>query len=128
VFDRTYVRSNTCAYPEEIVMTATAVAAPALRLTRRGRIALVGFLVLVAGLTWLVAARGADATGTGVPPGVLEKNMSQVVVRPGDTLWSIAARAEPSADPRLVVQQITDINALQGPQVTPGQRMWVPKD
>ncbi len=109
-------------------MTATAVAAPALRLTRRGRIALVGFLVLVAGLTWLVAARGADATGTGVPPGVLEKNMSQVVVRPGDTLWSIAARAEPSADPRLVVQQITDINALQGPQVTPGQRMWVPKD
>jgi LysM repeat protein len=107
-------------------MTAI-VAAPALRLTRRGRVVLVGFLIFAAGLIWLAVARGADATGTGVPPAVLEKSLSQVIVRPGDTLWSIAARAEPSADPRLVIQQITDINALRGPQITPGQWLWVPR-
>ena len=108
-------------------MTATGAAAPALRLTRRGRIALVGFLFFAAGLIWLAVAGGADATGSGVPPSVYEKHLSQVVVRPGDSLWSIAARAEPDADPRLVIQQITDINALPSAQIAVGQRLWVPK-
>ncbi len=110
-------------------MTATAAAAPAaaLRLTRRGRIVLVGFLVLVVGLIWLAVAGGAAATGSGVPPSVFDKHMSQVVVQPGDSLWSIAARAEPGADPRLVVQQITDINALPSAQIAAGQSLWVPR-
>jgi hypothetical protein len=111
-------------------MTATGTAAPALRpvrLTRRGRIVFVGFLVFAAGLIWFAAADGADATGSGVPPSVYEKQMSQVVVRPGDTLWSIASRAEPNEDPRLVIQQITEINALPSVQIAAGQRIWVPK-
>ena len=108
-------------------MTATSAASPALRLTRRGRIVLVGFLVFAAGLIWLAAAGGAAATRSGVPPSVYEKDLSKVVVRPGDTLWSIAARAEPDADPRLVVQQISDINALPSAEIAVGQRLWVPK-
>jgi len=72
-------------------------------------------------------ASGASATGTGVPVGVYEKSLSQVVVRPGDSLWSIAARAEPDAGPRLVIQQITEINALPSPEIVVGQRLWVPK-
>jgi LysM domain len=108
-------------------MTATGAAVPALRLTRRGRIVLVGFLVIVTGLIWLAAAGGAAATGSGVSPSVNEKRLAQVVVEPGDSLWSIAARAEPSADPRLVIQQITDINALPGADIEAGQRLWVPK-
>jgi hypothetical protein len=110
-------------------MTATAAAAPAaaLRLTRRGRIVLIGFLVFAVGLIWLAVAGGAAATGSGVPPSVFGKHMSQVVVQPGDSLWSIAAHAEPGADPRLVVQQITDINALPSAQIAAGQSLWVPK-
>ncbi len=108
-------------------MTATGAAAPALRLTRRGRIVLVGFLVFAGGLIWLAAAGGAAATGSGVSPSVYEKHMSQVVVQPGDSLWSIAARAAPEADPRLVIQQITDINALPSAEIAAGQRIWVPK-
>jgi len=50
-----------------------------------------------------------------------------VVVHPGQTLWSIASRAEPSADPRAVMQQIIDLNALHGTSVEPGQRLWVPR-
>ncbi len=106
-------------------MNATA-AAP-LRLTRRGRVVLVGFLVFVAGLVWLVAAGGAAATGSGMSPAEYQKHLSQVVVEPGDSLWSIATRAEPNADPRLVVQQITDINALPGAEIAVGQRLWIPK-
>jgi LysM domain len=102
--------------------------APALRFTRRGRIVLVALLIFAAGLIGLVAAHGAAATGTGVPPRVLEKNFSQVLVRPGDSLWSIAARTQPNADPRLVIERIADINALQDAQITPGQRLWVPRD
>jgi hypothetical protein len=108
-------------------MIATGAAAPALRLTRRGRMVVVGFLVFAAALIWLAAAGGAAATGSGVSPTVYEKQMSQVVVRPGDTLWSIGARAEPQADPRIVIQQISDINALPGPEIAVGQRLWVPK-
>jgi LysM repeat protein len=53
--------------------------------------------------------------------------MAQVVVRPGQTLWSIAERAEPAADPRIVVQQIIEFNALSGPVIQPGESLWVPK-
>ncbi len=98
-----------------------------LTLTRRGRCVLVCLLILAAVLVGFAVANGAAATRTGVPVGVYEKNLSQVVVRPGDSLWSIAARAEPDADPRLVIQQITEINALPGPEIVVGQRLWVPK-
>jgi LysM repeat protein len=53
--------------------------------------------------------------------------MTQIVVRPGQTLWSIAAAAEPSADPRIVIQQIIDANALGGNTIRAGQLLWVPK-
>jgi LysM repeat protein len=49
-----------------------------------------------------------------------------VVVHPGQTLWSIAAQAEPAADPRAVMQQIIDLNALRGTGIEPGQHLWVP--
>jgi LysM domain-containing protein len=109
-------------------MTATGAAAPPLRLTRRGRIVLVGFLVVAVGLIWLAAAGGAGAAGSGLSPSQYEKDMSQVVVQPGDSLWSIAERAEPHSDPRIVIQQITDINALPSAQIAVGQRLWVPKN
>ena len=40
--------------------------------------------------------------------------MRQVVVQPGQNLWALATRAEPGADPRLVIQQIVSANALSG--------------
>ncbi len=118
-FDRTPVPIR-----RETVMTPNPAAIPALRLTRRGRIALVSLLVLTAVLIGLAAAGGAAATGTGVPTHVYKQNLSKVVVRPGDSLWSVAARAEPNADPRLVIQQITDLNALPGPCPMMGRWGW----
>ena len=53
--------------------------------------------------------------------------MTQIVVRPGQTLWSVAAAAEPSNDPWDVVQQIINVNALNGPEIHAGELLWIPK-
>ena len=101
------------------------------RLTRRGRI-VVAVMLTAASLSlvvlaWLaIAARSAQAADGG-QPGAVYQNLTSIVVHPGQTLWSIASQAEPSADPRVVMQQIIDLNALRGTSVEPGQRLWVPR-
>jgi hypothetical protein len=55
------------------------------------------------------------------------QGMTQIVVRPGQTLWSVAAAAEPSNDPWDVVQQIINVNALNGPEIHAGELLWIPK-
>ncbi len=78
-------------------------------------------------LIWLAAAGGVAAADHGLPARAAYQGLSQVVVRPGQTLWSIAAAAEPSADPRVVIQQIIETNALSGATIHVGQLLWVPK-
>jgi LysM domain len=101
------------------------------RLTRRGRVVLaaLGVVTVTAMVTlfWLSAAGGAQAASHGPRGGAAYRGMTRVVVRPGQTLWSIASQAEPAADPRLVIQQIIEANALGGPGIQPGQSLWVPK-
>jgi len=76
-------------------------------------------------LITLLASGGAQATNHGAARGGYQ-GMHQVVVQPGQTLWSIAAAAEPSADPRTVIQRIMTANALAGPGISAGQQLWVP--
>lgn len=49
-----------------------------------------------------------------------------VVVQPGDTLWSVAQRADPGADPRAVVDSIRELNGLQSDSVGVGVVLQVP--
>ncbi|HEX9065498.1 MAG TPA: LysM peptidoglycan-binding domain-containing protein [Streptosporangiaceae bacterium] len=101
------------------------------RLTRRGRIVvsvLAGLAVVsAAALIWLAVTGQAQAASKAarVPAG--GQGMVKVVVRPGQTLWAIAEKADPLADPRLVIQQIVDDNALSGTSVRAGQVLWVPR-
>jgi hypothetical protein len=102
------------------------------RLTRRGRIVVAFMLTAVSlslvVLAWLaVAVRVAQAADGGSPPGAVYQNLTSVVVHRGQTLWSIASQAEPTADPRVVMQQIIDLNALRGTNIEQGQRLWVPR-
>jgi nucleoid-associated protein YgaU len=53
--------------------------------------------------------------------------MTQVVVRPGQTLWSIATATEPSGNLWPVIQQIINVNALSSANVQAGQLLWVPR-
>jgi hypothetical protein len=103
---------------------------PPLRLTRRGRavvatliVAIIAAIALVVGLT---AAGGARAANQGQPSAGYQ-GMHEIVVRPGQTLWSIASAAEPGADPRDVVQEIMTANAMSDTTISAGQLLWVPR-
>jgi LysM domain len=100
-----------------------------LRLTRRGRMVVVilaAVLATVAITAASVAFSGAQAANHG-RPGAGYAGMHRIVVQPGQTLWSIAAQAEPSADPRQVIQEILTANSMTGSTVQAGQLLWVPK-
>ena len=49
-----------------------------------------------------------------------------VTVRPGDTLWAIAAERYPNADVRQKVDEIERGNGLSDPVIHPGQTLKVP--
>jgi LysM repeat protein len=97
-----------------------------LRLTRRGRVVVAVMAALLVAVVSLIAARAAQATGHSAP-GSGTQNLAQVVVHPGQSLWSVAQSADPDADPRVVIQQIVQLNALSGDTVFAGQRLWVPR-
>ena len=101
------------------------------RLTRRGRIVVLALIaasmVLVAALAWLAGTARADAARSGVPSSAVYHSLRTVTVQPGQSLWSIASRYEPGSDPRDVIQQIIDLNALGGTSVQPGQQLWLPR-
>jgi hypothetical protein len=100
------------------------------RLTRRGR-AVAGALAvaavaLAAFLLSLALSGGALASNHGVA-GSPYQGMRQVVVQPGQTLWTLAAQAEPGADPRVVIPQIVSVNSLADATIFPGEQLWVPR-
>ena len=101
-----------------------------IRLTRRGRAVvaclLVTGLTVTALLISLLVSGGAQATNHGQPRAGYQ-GMHQIVVRAGQTLWSIAVSAEPSADTRVVVQEIMTANALTSADISAGQLLWVPR-
>lgn len=94
------------------------------RLTRRGRrirgalvsTALAGALVV---LPALVPSAGVASPDRGV-------GRSHVVVRPGDSIWSVAVRHAPDRDPSVTVEEVRRLNHLPGYVVHPGQRLRLP--
>ncbi len=93
---------------------------------------MVGALVVmgvaaVAGLIWFAIAGEAQASSQLKPGAPAGNSVLRVVVRPGDTLWGIAAKADPAADPRAVISQIEELNALSSTAITIGQVLFVPR-
>jgi hypothetical protein len=117
--------------PSRPATSGQAPASAPVRLTRRGRIVVGVLITMVAAamtaLIWLAVAGRADAASHVRPGAPAGHSMLRVVVRPGQTLWGIAAKADPYADPRAVIQEIVDDNALAGTSVQAGQVIWVPR-
>lgn len=93
-----------------------------LRVTRRGRLALVGLFLLA-----LFA--GGVLFGTGSKAGASDRAgtpHSWVVVQPGQTLWGIAKQVAPGDDPRATIESIRRLNSLPDTGVQAGQRIALP--
>lgn len=94
-----------------------------LRLTRRGRVVVVVFALLVA-FTFgvFVTAAGSVATqqaGTPEPTSIVQ-------VGAGDTLWELAAELAEDGDVRGMMAKIKQLNALESTDLQVGQRLVVP--
>ncbi|MCO8270941.1 LysM peptidoglycan-binding domain-containing protein [Actinoplanes sp. TRM 88003] len=95
---------------------------PPLRLTRRGRAVVLGFLVVLASLASAVlftTASRAEQPPAGPPP--------SIVVRPGDTLWDVAARTSSRRDGQAAVEELRRLNGLSGYGVHPGDVLILPR-
>ena len=98
-----------------------------LRLTRRGRVLVAVVAALLVTVISLLAVGAAQATNHGPSSGAARHGLVQVVVRPGQSLWSVAEKAAPDQDTRAVIQQIIDLNSLASDTVFAGQQLWVPR-
>jgi LysM domain len=101
---------------------------PPLRLTRRGRIVLIGIpLVLLAALLLSLAGFfNAPAKASDSVADLAATPTVTVTVQPGESLWGIAASVAPERDPRDVVADIVQLNNLPAGAVFPGQQLFVP--
>lgn len=97
---------------------------PPIRLTRRGR-RVRGVLVSMVYVGVLVAAPVLVAQ-PGVASSEPGAGVSEVVVRPGESLWTLAVRHAPGRDPFATVEEIRRLNRLSGYVVHPGQRLRLP--
>ena len=98
-----------------------------LRLTRRGRVLVAAVAALLVTVMSLLASAAAQATNHATSPHAVRQNLVQVVVGPGQSLWSVAESADPDQDTRAVIQQIIELNSLSGDTVLAGQQLWVPR-
>ena len=77
-----------------------------------GKILLLAVLALIA---WAFLARASQGAGP----------TQRYIVKPGDTLWSIAA-GHYAGDPRDAIYRIAHRNHLAGSVIVPGQRLVLP--
>jgi hypothetical protein len=92
------------------------------RIHRRRAVASV--VLLAVGVALVVAVLGllSDAVRSDRVP----ESTAVVQVRGAESLWQIARRVAPSADPAAVAARIVELNHLGSPSVQPGQRLVSP--
>jgi hypothetical protein len=97
-----------------------------LRLTRRGRLVLVGapLMFSTAALLAFVGFFTAPAMASG--DSAEQTRTLQVSVSNGDSLWSLATEYAPERDPRDVVADIVELNNLDTATVPAGRQLYIP--
>jgi LysM repeat protein len=96
-----------------------------LRVTTRGRrvLLVLASVPLAAGIAFGVLSGGSalasnEATSTAT--------FETITVVPGDSLWSIASKVAPNEDPRVVIDEISDLNMLAGSTLQVGDELAIP--
>ncbi|PWD50040.1 hypothetical protein C8046_04490 [Serinibacter arcticus] len=92
-----------------------------MRLTRRGRVVLVGLGLAVAAVAGSVAGQAV----AGAP--AVEQATTTLVVAPGETLWTIAEGiTAPGEDVRDVVAVIAELNEMDSFSLMAGEELLLP--
>ncbi|MBV9594454.1 MAG: LysM peptidoglycan-binding domain-containing protein [Actinobacteria bacterium] len=112
------------AHPDVASFAPATPVGAAVRITRRG-ITVLALLGVATGLAIVLGAwLSAPSAPSGAATGRVEPEPAVVVVQGGDSLWAIAGRLEPGADPRPVVTRLERVNHLaDGQALLPGQTL-----
>jgi nucleoid-associated protein YgaU len=81
--------------------------------------------LLVTGIAIVCLRASPGSAEPGRPPILSATHTTRYVIRPGDTLWSIARRLDPSEDPRRVVDAIVVRNGIDPAHLVPGQAIVI---
>ena len=111
---------------EAYMSTLAPVAVSPIKLTRRGRLVLstvsFGIMLAISAFSLFgIATSSAKANNE-----TSNSETTQIVVAPGETLWTIAERVNPEIDPRAVIEDIKALNVIEGSEVYAGQVLLVP--
>ncbi len=117
----TVTRTQAAFVPAEAGAARLAAPRAALRLTRRGRAA-----VLLALVALLLGAFAAGRTASASQEPEQRSVLSQTTVQRGESLWTVARRVAPEQDPRQVVVALRRLNSLPTAQVQAGQQLLLP--
>ncbi|WP_331533521.1 LysM peptidoglycan-binding domain-containing protein [Pseudonocardia sp.] len=93
--------------------------------TRPGGARSVALLLLVAFAAAAVVA-GLGLLGSAVRAGRVPEATTVVRVAPAESIWQVARRVAPSADPGDVAARIVELNQLGSPSVRAGQQLVSP--
>ncbi|HEY3001970.1 MAG TPA: LysM domain-containing protein [Kribbellaceae bacterium] len=97
---------------------------PQLRLTRRGQRLVTAVSALVFGSAVFVLGQHVVESFSDHPR---YTHTTSVQVGAGQSLWEIAQETNPGVDPRIVIEEIADLNNLRtAADVIPGQNLIVP--
>ena len=97
---------------------------PRLHLTKRGRTVfttLAAVPLVIGALVFALNGGGAAASLSGS-----DASFQYVTVASGQSLWQVAARLAPQADPRDVIAQLVQLNQLKSADVFAGQQLAIP--
>ncbi|WP_312181512.1 LysM peptidoglycan-binding domain-containing protein [Arthrobacter sp.] len=121
-----FTTSTAAATPAKTSGPADARPVPQLRLTRRGRLLLIGAPIMLGGAALLtfIGFFTAPALAAG-GNGELTRTQ-QVSISSGDSLWSLATEYAPERDPREVVADIMELNNLADAVVPAGAQLYIP--
>lgn len=117
---------NNAAVINAAVINPAGSARVKLRLTRRGRAvftSLAAVPIVAAACVFALNGHGAAATTTSSG-----RHFDYVTVQSGQSLWQIAERVAPRADPRDVISNIVSLNQLGTLDIVPGQRIAIPAE
>lgn len=96
-----------------------------LRITARGQAVLVSFVAIVLAIVVGFFTFGTSGASAASESG--SNDFTYVSIHAGETLWDVASKLDPNADPRDLIAEIVQLNALSSSDVEAGQRIALPE-